>query len=260
MKKGLGPCVLSLWWGILRVTRLLSRWSLEGDDIQGEDDRDLGPVPGSWFLSSPKARVCPGLRRGGARPRRFCLHRNPITVSKVSYQASQPRFARKLETHFAINFFLQPVKTFTTPTYSPCLRTFYCQIVRKLTFYPHHVPCTSCVSIPSMGIHLLWWELEMGRSDLRNWVLRQKKPWRGWQSPRSGGARARSRGRPGSSWCHCRSWRLASCHCCWCHSHHSPGHLRAASEYLPTSRPVTLTLIWKVKVYLKYNRKVMVMV
>ena len=137
-EKGLGPCVLSLWWGILRMTRLLSRWSLVGDDIQGEDDRDLGPVPGSWFLSSPKAQVCPGLRRGGGRPRRFCLHRNPITVSKVSYQASQPRFARKLETHFAINFFLQPVKTFTTPTYSPCLRTFYCQNVRKLTFYPHH--------------------------------------------------------------------------------------------------------------------------
>lgn len=116
MKKGLGPCVLSLWWGILKMTRFTEQM-VTADDTEGEDDRDLGPVPVSWFLSSSKAQVCPGLRRGGGRPRRFCLRWSLITVSKVDDQASQPRSSRKLETHFAINFFLQPVKTFTTLTY-----------------------------------------------------------------------------------------------------------------------------------------------
>ena len=220
-----------------------------GDDIQGEDDRDLGPVPGSWFLSSPKAQVCPGLRRGGARPRRFCLHRNPITVSKVSYQASQPRFSRKLETHFAINFFCNPWKHLQPRLTLRVYAHFIARMSVNLLFtHTMHF----LLSIPSIKIHLLWWELGMGRSDLRNWDLRQKKPWRVWQSPRSGGARARSRGRPGSSWCRCRSWRLASCHCCWCRSHHSPGHLRAASEYLPTSPPVTWFSFCELEVFLKF--------
>lgn len=118
---------------------LLSRWSPVGDDIQGEDDRDLGPVPGSWFLSSPKVQVvCPGLRRGGARPRRFCLHRSPITVSKVDYQASQPRFSRKLETHFAINFFCNPWKHLQ-PRLTLRVYAHFIARLSVLTFYPHHV-------------------------------------------------------------------------------------------------------------------------
>ena len=239
MKKGLGPCVLSLWWGILKMTRFTEQM-VTADDTEGEDDRDLGPVPVSWFLSSSKAQVCPGLRRGGGRPRRFCLRWSLITVSKVDDQASQPRSSRKLETHFAINFFCNPWKHLQPwLIYSPCLRTFYCQIVCTY-FLPTR--CSSRVSIPSMGIHLLWWEPGTERSDLRNWVLRQRRPWRGWRSHRWGGGRARSRGRPDSSWCRCQSWRLASSRCWWCRSHHSPGHLRAASEYL--TRQTHRQLYW----------------
>ena len=142
MKKGLGPCVLSLWWGILKMTRFTEQM-VTADDTEGEDDRDLGPVPVSWFLSSSKAQVCPGLRRGGGRPRRFCLRWSLITVSKVDDQASQPRSSRKLETHFAINFFCNPWKHLQPwLIYSPCLRTFYCQIVCTY-FLPTR--CTSCV-------------------------------------------------------------------------------------------------------------------
>ena len=137
------------------------------DDTEGEDDRDLGPVPVSWFLSSSKAQVCPGLRRGGGRPRRFCLRWSLITVSKVADQASQPRSSRKLETHFAINFFLQPLKTFTTLTYLLSVST-HILLPDCLNLLFTHTRCTSRVSIPSMGIYLLRLERGTERSDLRN--------------------------------------------------------------------------------------------
>ena len=157
---------------------------------------------------------------------------------------------------FRNQFFLQPVKTFTTLTY---LLSVYTHILLPdclNLLFTHTMYFMCSVSIPSMGIHLLWWEPGTERSDLRNWVHRQRRPWRGWRSPRWGEGRARSRGRPGSSWCRCRSWRLASFRCWWCHSHHSPGHLMVASEYL--ARQTVLLKYCKPRVYLKLNHKVFI--
>ena len=141
---------------------------------------------------------------------------------------------------FCNQFFATRENIYNSDFYSPCLRTFYCL---DCTF----VLLTSCEIVvyfmcmcQSMGIHLRWWGLVTGRSDLQSWVLRQRRPWRGWRSLRWGGARERSRGHPGSLWCRCQSWRLASSRCCWCHSHHNPGYLRAPSEYLARSRTIIL--------------------